>query len=793
MLLNYLKIAFRNFIKYKSFSAINVLGLTIGIALCLLILTYVNHEFSYDQFHEKSDRIVRLNIVDEDGVTAVTPSMAAPSLAAIAPEIENWVRLYEPTRYSPVVISVGDQKFQENSFLYADSSFFETFSFQLTQGVPEKALTAPNSLVLTESIATKLFGNQNAVGQTVSAQIFNSTVEFEVTGIVKDVPSNSHFTFDYLGSLNTMSGWSQLTDSEIRSANFYTYLTLTSSDRIAPLQEKIDAFVQETVKEQRDIELTLIPFEDIYLTSDADFDIAPMGDVFKVYGFMLLASVVLLIAIMNYINLSTARSSRRATEVGIRKTMGAARGQLVKQFFGESMLISFIAVISALVLVELFKEDFFMLMGKSIEFSLLNDSGTWLMVVSVIIVTSLLAGSYPAILLSSYQPVSILKGKLSNKTSNTFLRKGLVVSQFAISTFLIISTLIIFRQTDYVISTNLGFDKESIIVLPVRDRYLSPKQDIFKTEILRQPGVLSATYMSNIPGKVFGGYSAEHTPDTEREQTAAGAADRDLVATLGIELLAGDGFPQNPGYTKEQGYVYLINETLASKFGWSAEEAINQPLNVLGNREGEIVGVMKDFNFASLHTSVEPLALFINKDMYNYLLIKIAPNSTQQSLAAIENTWEEIAPHRPFEFEFFDQQLNQLYASEIQSRNLIMLFSALAIFIACMGLIGLSSFLIEQRSKEIGIRKVLGASVTSIVGLLSADFLKLVAIGFIIGAPIGWYAMEKWLTNFAFRIEIGIAVFILCATIGVLIAVLTVSGQSIKAALSNPVESLKNE
>ncbi len=792
MLKNYFKLAFRNIVKYKSYSAINILGLATGVTLCLLILTYVNHELSYDNFHKKGDRIVRINMVNEVEM-AVTPSMVAPSLASIAPEIENWVRLYEPTRYRPVIIGVADQKFQENSFLYADSSFFQVFDFPFLNGDAKNALNKPGTVVLTESIALKLFGSLDVIGETVSAQIFSSDTDFEVTGVIRDMPSNSHFRFDYIGSLSSRSSWSQLSDSELRSANFYTYLVLNSPQSLSSLQEKIDTFVEERVKEQQDIGLKLLPLSDIYLKSDSESDIAPMGNIYRVYGFMLMGLVVLLIAIINYVNLSTARSSRRATEVGIRKALGAYRSQLIRQFYGESTLTTLISVAISLIVVELFNEQFFALMGKSIQFTLLDNYSVWILVGGIVFVTSLLAGSYPAILLSSFKPVTVLKGMINSSSSSSILRKGLVISQFSISTFLIISTFVIYQQTEFVISTSLGFDKESMVVLPASDQYLSPKQDVLKSEILRQPGVISATYMSNIPGKVFGGYSAQHTPGTESVNTQAGAADKDLVETLGIELLAGNGFPESDGYSREQGYVYLINETLAKKFGWTPQEALNQPFNVLGNREGEVVGVVKDFNFASLHNEVNPLALFINEDMYNYLLIKIAPTTTRESLAAIEGVWDKLAPHRPFEFEFLDQQLNQLYEQEVQTRNLISLFSVLAIFIACLGLVGLSSFLIERRAKEIGIRKVLGASVANVVALLTTDFLKLVSFGFIIGAPLAWYAMEKWLTGFAFRIEIGFAVFFICALLGILIAFLTVSGQSVKAALSNPVDSLKSE
>jgi len=793
MLQNYIKIALRTLVKSKAYSTINIAGLATGIALCLLILAYVSHELSYDSFHESGDRVVRINMMDEDGEMAVTPSMVAPAIAQRAPEVERWIRVYEPTRYSPVVIKVRNEKFQETSFMYSDSAFFDIFTFTFLNGSPDNALVNPNSLVLTETIANKLFGNLDIIGEIVSAQIFNSDVEFVVTGVIEDVPNNSHFRFDYLGSMNTMSSWSQLTDSEIRSANFYSYMKLHEEASIESLQAKIDGFVESVVKDQRDISLTLIPLRDIYLRSSSDFEIAPMGNMFNIYGFAFLGFMVLIVGIINYINLATARSAKRASEVGIRKAMGAQRIQLVKQFYGESIILTIISVASALILVELFKETFFGILGKEIQLNVLTDPTIWILLASITLITSALSGIYPALLLSSFQPVKVLKGLFGTGIADGKLRKGLVVSQFAISTFLIISTLVIFEQTQYVLSTNLGFDKEAVIVLPARDRQLSTKQDLLKSEILQQPGVLSATYMSNIPGKVFGGYSSEHTPDRERVPTAAGAADRDFIETMGVELIAGEGFTKSDAYSIEQGYQYLLNETLAKKYGWTPEEAISQPFNVLGNREGTIVGVINDFHFASLHQEIEPLALFMNASMHNYLMVKIAPNATLEALASISEVWDEIAPHRPFEFEFLDQQLNALYQNEIQTRNILGLFTGLAIFIACLGLIGLSSFMINQRAKEIGIRKVLGASISNIVQLLSLDFLKLVGIGFLLGAPIAWYMMEEWLSNFASRIDIDVVVFLTCAVVGIVITLVTVSTQSLKAAIANPVDSLKNE
>lgn len=793
MFRNYIKIALRNLKKYKGYSFINISGLSIGIALCLLILVFVKHQLSYDSFHKNSERTYRVSMIDEDGGLAVTPSMVAPTLDFISSDIDKWVRLYEPTRYSPAIVSADNQKFQEESFLFADSNFFDIFSFDFIAGDPKTALTAPRSLVLPKSTALKLFGSVDVLGKTVDAKIFNSEYDFNITGIIEDVPGNSHFNFNYLASLVTWKNWSQLSDSEIRSANFYTYLLLNPESSIEGLQTRADEFLAKNMPEDRTFGLSFTPLEDLYLNSDFDSEIAPMGNIQQVYGFSFLAFLILLIGIINYINLATARSARRGAEVGIRKALGAVRAQLIKQFYGESIILTLFSISVAIIFVEVFKDPFFALMGQNIEFNILTDPNAIYLLIGITFITAILAGSYPALLLSSYNPVQVLKGLFGKNKSDGILRKGLVVFQFAVSIFLIIGTITIYLQTDFILNKNLGFDKEQVIVLPARDRELAPKQNILKSEILRQSGVLSATYMSNIPGKVFGGYNSEHTPTSEQVITNAGAADADLINTLNLQLLAGNGFPANPTYTKEQGYVYLLNETLVSSYGWSPEEAIGKSFNVLGNREGEIVGVVKDFNFASLKNEVDPLALFINKDMYNYLLVKVNPENIQATLSSLQNVWNDIAPHRPFEFQFLDQQLDELYKSEVQTRNLLSLFAGLAIFIACLGLVGLSSFLIEKRAKEIGIRKVLGASVANIVTLLSSDFIKLVGIGFVIGAPIAWYVMDAWLQNFAYRIDLGAMIFIYTALLGLIATIITVSWQSIKAALTNPVNSLKSE
>jgi putative ABC transport system permease protein len=793
MLKNYIKIALRNISKHKGYSLINISGLAIGIALSLLIFLFVKHELSYDQFHENSDRIYGITLQQGEQKLAVTPSIVGPALSQQFPEIENWVRLYEPTRYSPAIISRDENTFQEDKFFYADSSFFEIFSYDFIAGNPGTVLDQPRSIVLTRSTAAKLFGNANPVGEFLEARIFSSVINFEVTGVIEDVPSNSHIQFDYIASLSTRSNWSELSDSEVRSANFFTYIMLNSAEAEGLLSQKLPEFLSNFVPPEAELSLSLIQLPDIYLSSGIQDGLNTLGNKNTLFGFSAIAFLILLIAITNYINLATARSSNRAGEVGVRKTLGAHRAALIKQFYTESALMTLISVGIAIAVVELFKGPFFELIGQEITLSLFSDSSTWGMLTAITLITALAAGGYPALVLSSFEPQKVLKGIFGDSGSDSFLRKGLVTFQFAASIFLILGTTIIYQQTDYILNKDIGFDKEEVIILPAGDNILSQKHELLKSEVLRTQGVISSTYMSNVPGSVFGGYNAIHAPLQLNANTQAGAADSDVLETLKIELVAGTGFPENPNYSPEQGYVYLINETLANTFNWTPEEAIGKEFDLQGGRQGEIVGVIKDFNFASLKEEIQPLALFVQPRMYDNLLVKISSENIGSTISSLGALWNNLAPHRPFEFQFLDQNLDALYKAEERTKNIFTLFAGFAIFIACLGLFGLSSYTIEKRTKEIGIRKVLGASLSGIVGLISFDFLKLVGIGFVIAAPIGWFVMNSWLQDFAYRIEIDLWVFIISGGAAILVAFATVSWQSIKAALANPVNSLKSE
>ncbi len=795
MLKNYIKIAWRNVCRDKGYAFINIAGLATGIAVCLFILLFVAHELSYDRFHTKKDRIVRAIMNTSEESLAVTPSAVAPIIAQQVAEVESWVRLYEPTRYSPAIVRYQDKLFQESSLIYADSTFFDLFSFRLSAGNSAAALIRPNSIVLTRSMAEKYFGNDNPVGEVIEVTVDGGAEEFNVTGVMEDVPQNSHFRFDFLASLSTRQRWSQLTDDRLAAANFYTYLLLDKRSSVEPLKSKIPALLEKYVLDGYPLSIGLQPLSDIYLHSDQQAEIRPMGDILYVYSFSAIAVLVLIIACINYINLATARSARRAPEVAMRKALGAHRPQLIRQFYGESLLITVISILFAILVVEVAMPPLERLTGNEFTFSLFEAPLIWVALGIIIFFVSMAAGSYPALVLSAFQPSKALKSALGTGKRDAFYRKVLVVFQFAVSIFLVIGTLVINDQIQFIQSKNLGFDKEHVVILPTGDRQLSERFETLKAEVLRRPGVLAAAGMSNIPGDVFGGYSVskEGMAEDENIHLAGGTAGPGVIATLGIRLLAGEDFPANPNYVSEQGYLYLINKKLSDALGWEPEEAIGKDFSLWESTPGRVAGVMENFNFASLREDIDPLALFLAPGMYDYLLVKIEPEHIPETLASLKSVWSRIAPHRPFEYTFLDQKFDALYQSEMRMAGIFSTFTMVAIFIACLGLIGLASYLVEQRTKEIGIRKASGATIPDIITLFSKDFVLLVIAGFIISIPIAWLVMSRWLQNFAYHVEIGFSIIFVAGLSTLIIALIAVSYQSLKAALMNPVESLRRE
>ena len=788
MLKNYLKIAVRNLERHKGYTAINITGLAVGTACYLLILLFVRDELSYDRHHDNAERIVRVLVGERQ---TFSPTIVGPLFTREFPEVETAARLYPLGMFYPVVMRHGERAFEESRFYYADSTVFDVFTLPFVAGTPENALTRPQTLVLTASTARKYFGAENPVGQIVQV---GSGEDYEVTGVIEDRPPTSHVQFDVLGSFASTK-WAAR--EQWGSANFFTFLLLQDEQALDPLQAKVAARLDEARRSpsggvSEDYFLTLQPLVDIHLFFD--------GRITYVYLFAALAVLILLVACANYMNLATARSARRAREVGIRKMAGAHRRQLAFQFFGESAVLVFGALALAVLLAEVMLPVFNAVSGKTLAFRYLDDPVLVPALLGIGVVVSLVAGGYPALLLSAFRPAQVLKGTLKAGPSGASFRKLLVVFQFAVTVFLIAGTMIVYRQLDYMSSKNLGFDKEQVVVLSIGDRALLETYTTLKNEILQHPNVRHASAIHSIPGYQRAGYGmrAEGINMEEGESILVGGipSDPDVVETLGLDLLAGAGFPKSEGYTPEPGrYVYLVNEALLSEVGWAVDDAVGRRINLLGNRQGEIVGVFKDYHFLSLHQDIRPLAFFIEPQQFAYLMVKIAPDDVPGTLAAMEATWQRLAPHRPFVYRFLDQEFDALYHTDRQTGQILSLFAVLAVMIACLGLFGLASFAAEQRTKEIGVRKVLGASASQIVLLLTKDFTRLVGAAFVVAAPLAYFVMNRWLESFAYRVDMLNAwwIFLLAGLATLVVAFLTVSYQSIRAALTNPALSLRHE
>ena len=793
MLKNYLKIAFRNLRKYKGYSLINILGLAVGIAVCMLIFRYVSYEMSYDRYHSRSDRIYRITMDHPQAHIALTPSMILPTLQKLFPEVETGVRIYDVGRFQPLVIGNQDRVFEERKFAYADSTLFRVFDFELVLGNPNTALAGPNAIVISKEMSRKYFGNQNALGKRLQV----NKREFEVTGVMEDIPENSHFRYDFFASLQTRSGWSELSDDTWRSANFYTYIVLDNQADVSELKQKVDTFKQENFPDNAfaaSLELLFQPLEDIHLYSEVEGEIAPQSDIRYVIAASAIAFIILIIACINYMNLATARSARRSREVGIRKVLGSEKGQLVGQFYGESALLTAIAIALSILLMELFLPWFNRLTGQAI-FINYTSVEFWSLLACTGILVTLIAGSYPALMLSSFEPSAVLKGaKISGGSSK--LRKSLVVFQFAASIFMIICTIVIYRQIDFIQEKELGYKQDNVLVLTAYGDVES-RFNTLESELKQVPEINGVAMSSETPTSIRAGYG----PDIEGVEEGPNFIINALRVTpgftdaLNINLAAGRGFTEGD-YTRAnlregREYAILVNEATARHFGMNPEELVGRGASI-GGSSGNIVGVVRDFHFASLHRPIEPLFIF-PRGSFNKLLISFTTSDVRRVLNNTEAVWSRLFPQYPFSYEFLDQEYNALYRQETRAGNIFNSFAILAIFVACLGLVGLASYLVEERNREIGIRKVLGATSLQVITLFSRDFVILVLTGFLISVPVAWYAMSRWLQNFAYRIDIEWTVFLLAGIITILIALATVSYQALKAARLDPVESLRSE
>jgi len=794
MFKNYFKIAIRNLWRHKAFSFINILGLAVGISACFLIYQYVSFETSYDNFHSKADRIYRV-VADVKTPTETIRSAAVTSPVAINmkrdfPEIEEAVRIAP----EELLVKRGNVKFQEKKSVLADSTLFNVFDFPLIAGDKKTALIEPMSVVISQTAAKKYFGNTNPMGQEI--QLTGEAINAKITGVMKDIPKNSQIEADIIVSLSSskqVSGY-PLSDSEWTNHTNYTYILVKPNTDVKALAAKFPAFQEfhhgeEAKKLQMQDYLSLEPLRDVYLHSTRGGFIS--GNINNVYIFSAIAVFILLIACVNFINLSTARSAERAKEVGIRKVVGALRFQLARQFISESIVICLIAFCLSIILSAAALPLFNQLAGKEISNSIFSDP---LHIVSLFILSlfiGLIAGFYPSLVLSSFKPVSVLKGRFSTGTKGSVLRKGLVVFQFTISIVLIAATIIVYRQLNYMRSQSLGFSKEQTIIINTN---FDKNKEVFKQSLSAVPGVISSAFSSHVPG---GGSNSAYSQvenkkgEMQKSNLDLYFVDFDYVKLYDLKLAAGRSFSKD--FPTDSTQAMVINEAASKMLGYSTpQEAIGRKFDQWG-RKGQIIGVLKDFHYKSLQSEIPPLVMRFEPWGMGMISVKVSAANLPATIKAINKKWSQLIPNRPLEYNFLDEFFDRQYRSEDHFGNLFFNFAVLAIFISCLGLLGLSSYSTMQRTKEIGIRKVLGANVPGIVNLLSIDFIKLVLIALVIAVPVAWFGMNRWLQDFAYRTDIAWWIFGLAGLLSVLIAFSTISFQSIKAAIANPVKSLRTE
>ncbi|MCF8235315.1 MAG: ABC transporter permease [Bacteroidales bacterium] len=790
MLYNYIKTAIRNFTRNSMFTLINLLGLAVGLTASILILLYVYNELNFDTFHEKADEIYRMNIVfnqqDVENVTAMSTAAMGVSLREEVPEVRDMVRI---SNKRDAYLRYNDRNYYVDNLRYADSTFFRMFNFKLLKGNPETALKNPFSILLTEEEAGKIFKDKNPIGQFVR---YNNEHSMKVTGIVETPPPNSQLQFNALVSFSTLYEYDKVYLDWDGGYGYYTYVEFIPGFDPSVLKERLEPFMHKHINYKYrevgvEISMQFEPLRHIHLYSKANADLDTKGNLTNIYTFSAIAIFILLIACINFMNLSTARSSKRAREVGVRKVMGASRSRLRGQFLTESLLISLLAMILALILVELVQPVFSNLVGQ--ELNLYSRANLPLLggIVLLVIIVGLISGSYPAFYLSSFRPVTVLKGGWMSTGSKTWFRDILVTFQFAITIALIICTLIIYRQIGFMKSKELGFEKENVVYAALESKNARTKVPLLKTEIENLAAVKSVAASSAVPG--FGLNRNGYLPEGYEEPMMFHVMDVDeeLLHTLDIKIIEGKGFSNE---TKADDNNYLVNKALVQKLGW------DNPVGKTITRNGvhKIIGVVENFHFAPLHEQINPMLITnIPFNGYDYLVIRLGKGNPQNILKQIERKWSSILPTETFAYHFLDRSLDRIYNQEKRFGRLFIYFSLLAILIACLGLLGLASYMVEQRSREIGIRKVFGSSETAIVRLFSWEFSKRVLIANIIAWPVAWYLMSKWLENFAYRISMGWWIFLLAGFIAFLLALLTVSYQSLKAANMNPVDVVKYE
>jgi putative ABC transport system permease protein len=809
MIFNYLKIAFRNIRKYKFISFINLFGLTVGLTCCLLILAYIVNELSYDKYHDKADRIYRVSRLfknPQTGVEMLNLGTVAPPFAPLIQndfkEVEKVTRFIQngntPFRY-------GEKNFNEPNPYWADSNFFAFFKTEVIKGNPQKALTGPYSIMLTEEAAQKYFGNEDPMNKVLR---MGNQFDFKVTGIFKRLPSNTHFHPEFLMSFSTLNDTAIYGAENLRTNfgnnSFFTYLLLPEGYDPKKLEAQFPAFIDRHMpraqnaqfKPSQGTSLSLTKLTDIHLRSHLDSEAEPNGDIRRVYIFSAIALFILLIACINYMNLSTARSALRAREIGVRKVVGAQRKEIVIQFLTESVLICWIAIILAFVLSWALLPLLNQLSGGDLSINILMKPGIIIPLLVIPFAVGILSGIYPALFMSSFRPVSVLKGLFKARGNSISFRKVLVTVQFAISIILLIATAVVFRQMRFMQDRDLGYSKDHIITLNYTGA-LNESFDAFRTELLSNSVLKEASRSSRIPtGRLLDAMGSQmKSGDTiapVNVDIKYVATDHDFINTYGVKMVAGRQFSREFGADTN---AFVINQAAVSALGFRNNEEVVGKDFVYGGLRGKLVGVAQDFHFESMHQKIVPLVFFIPRSANSYgnISIKASGTNIPGALAHIEKSWNKFLPETPFDYTFLDENFTRLYEAEQREKTIFTVFAFIAIFIACLGLFGLSAFAISQRVKEIGIRKVLGADTHTIVTLLSKDFLKLVLIAALIAFPVAWWAMNNWLEDFAYRITIPWWIFLAAGITAAFIAFITISMQAIKAALANPVKSLRTE
>lgn len=793
MIKNYFKIAFRNLWRHRWFSFINIAGLAIGITASFLIFLHVKFEMSYDDFHTKGNRIYRLvtdlKTPSNEFRTPITAWAVPPTLEKEFPEVESTVRILK----TEMVVREENENYLEKKAIAADSAFFQVFDFDLLNGNPETALKAPFSIVLSETSSKRYFGDEDPLGQTLN--IMDESYIATVTGVMQDIPENSHFTADVVLSMSTFTqNLNKGVDEEWFSYDAAAYILLKPNIDSDRLEAKFPAFLEkysgeESQKAKMYATLFLEPLQDIYLYSDRGGNGG--GDIKNVYVFGIVSLFILLIACINFINLTTARSVERAKEVGIRKVVGAQKQQLRLQFMGESIITCILALIISLPLLIVALPYFNELAGKVVASSIFSSPTYLLLLFCISLIIGIVAGVYPALILSSFQSVSVLKGRFSAGRKGILLRKGLVVSQFTISIVLIIGTIIIYNQTHFMKNQDLGFNKEQMLIL---DTGVHPSQLRFQQAVKEIPEVISTSLASSVPSSENESAYSEienEQGDLQIGTLAIYSVDYNYISQFGLEMLAGRPFSKD--FATDSTEAMILNEKAIKEFGYnSPQDALGKKFRQWG-REGKIIGVVKDFHFRSLQEDIQPLSIRIEPEETSLIAIKVSTQNVKQTLASIEDKWNQFLPAKPFDYFFLNDYFNRQYQREQRFGKLLMIFSMLAIFISCLGLLGLAAYSTIQRRREIGIRKIVGASASGIVSLLSAEFLKLVFIAFLLASPLAWLLMHSWLQNFAYRIYLHWWVFALAGISAMFIAIVTVSFQALKAAIANPVKSLRTE